>query len=76
LREQILNAFGLLLAVLDALLHQAAHRLLQVAGLVHVLVQLIEHGVRVEGIPAVGTPAAIANLHHEGFILEHVAALR
>jgi hypothetical protein len=38
LGEQIFDAFGLLLAVLDALLHQPAHRLLQIARVVHVLI--------------------------------------
>ena len=53
LRQEILEPFGLLLAVFNALLHQTAHRLLQIAGVVHVVVQLIEYRVRVDRIPLV-----------------------
>ena len=65
LRQQIFDALGLLLALLEPLLHQPAHRLLQIARVVHVLVQLIEHRLGVEGISAAGGPAAIADMHHE-----------
>ena len=66
LRQQVLKPFGLLLALLDALLHQPAHRLLQVAGVVHVVVELVEHGVGVEGITRSTVPAAVTDMYHEG----------
>ncbi len=64
LRQEIFEPFGLLLAVFDALLHQAAHRLLQIAGVVHVVVQLIEYGIGVERIPLSTIPAAVTDMDH------------
>jgi hypothetical protein len=75
LRQQIVNALGLLFSLLDAFLHQSAHSLLQVAGIVHVFVELIEHRLRIETISKIGIPAAVANMHNEAGYLIAVARL-
>ena len=49
--QQFVDALALLLPLLDAFLHQPAHSLLQVSRVIHVFVQLVEDGLRVEGIP-------------------------
>jgi hypothetical protein len=71
LRQQIIDAFGLFVALLNAFLHEPAHRLLQIAGVVHVVVKLIEDIVRIQGVTLGNIPPAIADVHHD-----FLAALR
>ena len=64
LGQQIIDSLGLFFSALDALLHQPAHRLLQITAVVHVVVELIEHGIGIERVPIRGIPTAVAYVHH------------
>jgi hypothetical protein len=58
----------LFFSLLDALLHQAPHRLLKIAGVVHVVVELVEHRLGIEPVAQTGVPTAVANACHESVV--------